>query len=599
MKQHTGNWTGKTTETAVGTSIINSKTYKIIDLPGTYSLNYNSFEEKVAEDTLNSTKIDCVIIVVDSTSLERNLYLCLEILSKTSKAVLCLNLWDEAQKNGIIIDTEELSLQLGIPVVKTTARSKKGVCLLKDTALKVANGDTKTFEVRSIKEIEKVESKEKRAIYTSQLCKEICDKVLVNKVRGYSEKQKQLDELFTSRKTGIPIMIIIFAFVFWITAFGANVPSELLSTALFGIEKMLINLFTQIGVPSVITSFLFDGIYTTCAWVVSVMLPPAIIFFPLFAIIEDSGYLPRAVFNLDRIFAKFGVSGKMALTMTLGFGCNACSVIGCRIMSDKKERACGILTNSFVPCNGRLPTLIALISIFIAPFGNTFQKSIITVFVLLLLLLLSFIFTLLISKILTKSIKEENSSGFILELPPYRRPQFLKVILLSVKEKVLYVLSRAVLVSIPAGALLWVVANTEIDSHSVLWYICNFFEPAGKFIGVDGTVVTSFLLSFPANELVFPVMLMSYLNAETLTDYSSLSSLQNVLMNEGWTMLTAVNTMILCLFHFPCSTTLFAIKRETNSFLYTVLSIVIPLVIGIALCIVTNLFSSFFISLSQ
>ncbi|MGN0452937.1 MAG: ferrous iron transporter B [Ruminococcus sp.] len=596
LNQHTGNWAGKTVSLAYGSYLSKGSKYKVIDLPGAYSLLSDSPEEKITYDYITGGEYDCIIIVADATALERNLFLALQVLSNTNKAVLCLNLCDEAKKKGISIDTDELSLQLGIPVTETTARSKKGIESLKETTQNVAEGKLKTYTTPAINEIRSFERLSYEA-YTekiSGICKEIASKVIGKAGEVYSTKDKKLDRLFTSKLTGIPIMLLVFAVIFWITAYGANYPSEWLSMLFSFIKAKLEILFTELNFSETVSSLLLDGIYTTTAWVVSVMLPPALIFFPLFAILEDSGYLPRVAFNLDRCFRRAGSNGKQALTMAMGFGCNACGVMGSRIINSKRERILAIVTNSFIPCNGRLPTLIGIISIFFATGVSGFTKSVITTGTLLLLLILSVLLTLLVSFILSKTLLRGEPSSFILELPPYRKPQIIKVTLLSVKEKVLYVLSRAVFVSIPAGALIWFVSNVSINDATILSYITNFFAPLGEVIGVDGVILTAFILGFPANEIVIPIMLLSYMSSGELTEYASLSQLGSLLASNGWTMLTAICTTVLCLLHFPCSTTCFAIKKETNSSFWTVMSVIIPMVLGLSICfIITLLFRLF------
>lgn len=593
LKQHTGNWAGKTVELATGKLENNGVEYTLVDLPGTYSLLHNSPEEQVTREFIEKGDFNCILIVASAASLERNLLLTLETLHITNKAILCLNLCDEAENKGVVIDTDELSLQLGIPVVSTSAKKHKGIKELKSTLFKVCEGDINTYSVSNIRALPDLSDTEGITHEATKLAEAISRFTVKKKGRCYSETDRRLDKIFTSKLTGIPIMVLIFAFVFWVTAYGANYPSQLLSNILFAIKDAFVKFFTELGIHKIITSLIFDGIYTTGAWVISVMLPPAVIFFSLFALVEDSGYLPRLVFNLDKLFQKFGSSGKMAITMLLGFGCNGCGVSGCRIISDKRERTAAILTNSFIPCNGRIPLLIALTSVFFGRTESALLNSLITTGVLLLLLFFAVLISLLVSLISSKLLGKHNTSSFILELPSYRRPQYIKVILLTMKEKVGYVVSRALLVSLPAGALLWILANISIAEQSILSYVVGFFEPFADFIGVDGTIAVSYILSFPANELTLPVMLMSYLSEGTLTEYSSIEDLSRILLANGWTTLTAVNTLILCLFHFPCSTTAFVIKKETHSNRITVLSILLPLAIGITLCIVTKLIFSF------
>ncbi len=588
MKQHTGNWAGKTVTLSSGEFSYKNKHIRVTDLPGTYSLLCDSPEEHIARNYIADADFDCLIIVVDSTALERNLMLVLQILNLTQKVVLCLNFADELRKKGISIDTDELSLQLGVPVVSVSASHNKGVNQLIDTAVRVADNQIRTF---SINQIQKIFTLEDSIEYTelserlSKECRRIANLCVTEERDSYQGFNRKLDKFLLSPLTGIPSMVFVFAVIFWLTAFGANYPGELLSLAFDYIKSLLISIFAQCW----LTDLFIDGIFTTVSWVVSVMLPPAIIFFPLFAVLEDIGILPRFAFNLDRVFSKAGSNGKQALTMLMGFGCNACGVMGCRIINNKKERICAIVTNSFIPCNGKLPTLIAFISIFFCgTVESGFLGSLCTTGALLLILFVSVLVTLGVTYLLSRVIKDDSKSSFILELPPYRKPQFLKVILLSMKEKVWYVLSRAIMVAVPAGALIWFLANISINNISLLEYINVFFDPFATLLGIDGVILTAVFLSFPANEIIIPIILMSYCSGSTLAEYSSLTALGQLLADNGWVLLTAICTILLCMFHFPCSTTCISIKKETGSYLWMLISMLIPLAVGFVLCFCIN-----------
>ncbi len=591
MNQHTGNWAGKTVSLATGEFIYENRAVSVVDLPGSYSLLTDTPEEKITNDYIEKGDFDCLIVVVDSTCLERNLNLVLQILRITRKVVLCLNFMDEIKKKGISIDIDELSIQLGIPVVGVSARYKRGINELINTAIGVSEGEIKTYQVKSISSVIEDSSLDytETSDRISLLSKNIVEKCVGNKGDIYRDFDKKLDRLLLSPLTGIPVMILVFALIFWLTAFGANYPGELLSYVFDFIKYWFNELIVFFGLGETVRSILIDGIYTTVSWVVSVMLPPALIFFPLFAVLEDTGILPRFAFNLDRYFSKAGTNGKQALTMLMGFGCNTCGVMGCRIIRSKRERICAIVTNSFIPCNGRLPTLIALISVFFCFDPDNLISSLITTAILLAILIVSVLITLLVSFILSRLIKDDNSGCFILELPPYRKPQFIKVILLSIKDKVLYVLSRAVLVSVPAGVVIWLLANVCVDGVSLLGHVSDFLQPLGVMIGVDGVILTAIILSFPANEILIPIMLMAYSSVGVLTEYSSTDQLGLMLAENGWTWITALCTIILCVFHFPCSTTCLSIKKETGSVFWTIMSIIIPLIIGMLLCFMVNL----------
>lgn len=592
LNQHTGNWSGKTVEVCTGEFKFNNQIHKIIDLPGSYSISADSEEELITKDYIESFDYDTVIIVADANALERNLSFILQILMKTHKAVLCLNMTDVAEKNGIEIDEDELSLMLGIPVVKVIARKKKGINQLLDSAIKVADERIKTFAVESIINLNSIEDDIILSQKLAELGGTIAKYTIKITNKNNKEPNKVLDKIFTSKFTGIPIMILFLLGLFWLTAYGANFPSELLSSLFGNIIRYVAEFLIKVNVPQVIISFICDGVLKTVGWVISVMLPPALIFFPLFSLLEDFGYLPRVAFNMDGIFMKSGTSGKQSLTMMMGFGCNVCGVVGCRIINNRCERNIAMITNSFIPCNGRIPTLIAISSLFFATMFGRYMP-IATAIVLLLIIFLSVGMTLVTTKILSLFYKSKQS-GFILELPGYKKPEILKTIALSIKNKVISVLSRAVIVALPAGALIWILGNVFISDKSLLKYVTDFMNPVGELIGVDGTIVTAFILGFPANEIVIPIILMSYTAGSSLTDYSSLSSLGTLLSENGWDTVTAICTLILCVFHFPCSTTCITIYKETKSKLITVLSVLIPLAVGIILCFAVNLISHIF-----
>lgn len=598
MKQHTGNWTGKTVEYAKGFAKIHEKKYCVVDLPGTYSMLSFSPEEEITKNFLQKNDLDCVVIVMDANILERNLSFALQVLSIIKNAVLCINLCDEAKKNGIVIDEDELSLNLGIPVVSTTATNKKDIEKLKLVISNICNQKTKCFRVKRLYEnidIFNVENHEKNTELLSQRAKKIFNSCVIKEKENLNQTSKQLDKLFTSKITGIPVMLILLGLIFWITAVGANYPSIWLSKGFDFLKIYLIKLFDFFNSPACIKGFFIDGIYTTLCFVVSVMLPPMAIFFPLFALIEDSGYLPRFAFNLDSIFEKCGANGKQGLTMAMGIGCNACGVTGCRIIESPKERIIATVTNNFMPCNGRFPALIALITIFFAKTFYNISGSVITAIIMLLLIIFSVFITLLVSKILSNTILKGEASSFALELPPYRKPKIIKTILRSLLDRALFVLGRAIVVAIPAGGIIWLLANIKANNISILQYCTNFFEPFGRAIGLDGVIVMAFILGFPANETVIPVMVMAYMSTGTLTDFSSYTELQNLLISNGWTPITAICTIIMCLCHFPCSTTCLTIKKETNSIKWTIFSIIMPTLVGIFFCFLISNISHIFI----
>lgn len=590
LNQHTGNWTGKTVECSSGKAKIKDKTFLFTDLPGTYSMIDFSEEETVTREFLANEKSDCVVIVTDATVIERNLSFALQVLSLQKNAVLCLNLCDEAEKNGIIIDIDELSLNLGVPVICTCATRKGGIKELKNTIYDICTGKKKCFRVeRNFKDIDvlNTEKHKKNSEILAEKSKEICRQTVFYSNKTMNEKSRKTDKILTSKAVGIPLMLLLFGVLFWITAVGANYPSELLSVFFVFLKGELYNLFSLLSVPDFFTGILIDGVYTTLTWVVSVMLPPMAIFFPLFSIIEDSGYLPRIAFNLDKFFAKCGAHGKQSLTMAMGIGCNACGITGCRIIESPQERLIAILTNNFMPCNGRFPTLIAIIMMFFAGSAFGIVSSIEVAAILLGIIVLCVLFTLLISKLLSLTIAKGEPSGFALELPPYRKPQILKTIVRSMLDRTLFVLGRAVIVAAPAGAIIWLTANIYIGNASILSYCTDFLDPFGQLIGLDGVIVMAFILGFPANETVIPIIIMSYMASGTLVDYTSYEQLLELFSANGWTVITAVCTMIMCVMHFPCSTTCLTIKKETGSLKWTLVSALLPTAIGIILCLIT------------
>lgn len=417
---------------------------------------------------------------------------------------------------------------------------------------------------------------------------EISNSVTIYNDKDYVKFDRKIDKILTSKLTGIPIMILLFAFIFWLTIVGSNYPSSILQNFLFSIEDKLFEFFKFIHMPILLNEMLVHGIYRVLAWVVSVMLPPMAIFFPLFTLLEDVGYLPRIAFNVDSIFKKCKTCGKQALTMAMGFGCNAVGVSGCRIIDSPRERLIAILTNCFVPCNGRFPTLIAIITMFFVGFGNGVIESFKSVLILILVISIGIFMTFIVSKILSKTILKGMPSSFTLELPPYRKPQVGKVIVRSILDRTLFVLGRAVSIAIPAGLIIWLLANITISGNSLLSICSNFLNPFGKLLGMDGVIILAFILGFPANEIVIPIIIMCYMSTGNLVDISDLTVLKNLFVNNGWTSITAISVMIFSILHFPCSTTCLTIKKETGSWKWTTISVLLPTVCGIIICMLFN-----------
>lgn len=653
LNQHTGNWPGKTVAKAEGYYEFKDSTIKIVDLPGTYSLLSNSEEEEIARDYICFNDPDIVVVVADATSLERNLNLFIQISEITDKAILCVNLTDEAEKRNIKIDLDLLSKELNANLVSSSARNGIGIEELKEAIFReITLKDSKKNAInydspieKAIEEIEiildealEVPKRKKRWIalrilegntsilkslynkyniqekyinmiskikdelnknYKDQSVEDIIIKTIIKEaerignkvVKGgeeYTDTQRKIDKILVSKSTGIPIMIMTLLVVLWITITLANYPSEMLANMFAHGEIYIRDFFSGLNLPSWISGILIDGIYVTLAWVISVMLPPMAIFFPMFTLLEDLGYLPRIAFNLDKCFKKCCACGKQALTMCMGLGCNAAGIIGCRIINSPRERIIAILTNAFMPCNGRFPMLISIAAIFIGGISVGIKESFISAITVTVVIILGVLMTLLVSKILSKTILKGMPSNFILELPPYRKPQVGKVIVRSIFDRTLYVLGRAIVIAAPAGAVIWIFSNIMIGDSSILTICADYLSPLANAIGVDGYILMAFILGLPANEIVMPIIIMSYLRATTMLELDNLYELKELLVANGWTILTAINVMILCLMHYPCGTTLWTIKQETKSFKWTALSFLIPTVAGIVICFITT-----------
>ena len=652
LKQHTGNWPGKTVCTARGDFSHKDINYSLIDLPGTYSLFPLSQEEIVARDFICFGNPDAVIVVCDSTCIERNLNLLFQVMELTDNVILCLNLLDEAKKKGIEINKSKLEEMLGIPVVLTAARSGYGMDELKETLNTVVHGNYKfnnkpvyyDYEIESmvnsikdelyeiipsvnprwlglrlidgdesiltslndytendiLDDLNTIKSKlpdifDKSKIRshlsktTYDYAKSISDQVVTVTNSKAFDRDEKIDRIVSSKIFGIPLMLLLLCGVLWLTIQGANYPSEIISNVLFAVEPKIYDLLNSMSFPIWLNEMITYGMYRTLAWVVSVMLPPMAIFSPLFTLLEHLGYLPRVAFNLDHLFKKACCHGKQCLTMCMGFGCNAAGVIGCRIIDSPRERLIAILTNNFVPCNGRFPTLIAISTIFFSSaIGSSFLSSTITALSITVLIIIGVLTTLLVSYILSKTLLKGVPSTFTLELPPYRPPQIGRVIYTSIIDRTLFVLRRSIAVAIPAGIITWIFANIYIGDISLLTYVANFLDPLGKLIGLDGFILLAFILGFPANEIVVPILIMSYMATGKMIEFDELSALGELLRNNGWTYLTALNMMLFSLLHWPCATTLLTIKKETSSLKWTALGFIIPTVIAFIVCFITT-----------
>ena len=590
LRQKTANWAGVTVSSASGAFFLKGIRFTADDLPGIYSLNVRSAEEAVTREALLTEPYDYLLFICDATCIERGLALlaqAAELLGRREAAfssvseaalspgfpagsprapqfLLCVNLCDEAERKGISIDFSGLEEELGIPVIPASARKKHGLDLLlaRLSSLEETNGSSAE---KAPKFFIPGELAARRVRYSNQ---------------NYRKREERLDRFLTGRITGGLTMLLLLTAVFWLTMTGANYPSALLYDWLFSFEEVLLRTAETLHAPWWLSGVLIDGVYRVTAWIVSVMLPPMAIFFPLFTLLEDSGYLPRVAFNMDSAFKKCRACGKQCLTMAMGLGCNAAGVTGCRIIDSPRERLIAILTNSLVPCNGRFPLLTAMISLFMARrAGSLFSALLLTGFILL-----SFGMSFFASWLLSHTVLKGVPSFFTLELPPYRRPQAGKVLVRSLLDRTLFVLGRAVTAAAPAGLLIWLLANITIGGTSLLSLLAGFLDPAGRLLGLDGVILTAFLLGFPANEIVLPIILMAYLETGTLVSMEDSASLYSLLTAHGWTVKTAVCMAVFSLFHWPCATTCLTIKKETGSLKWTAVSILLPAAAGCILC---------------
>ena len=596
MRQHTGNWAGVTVTGTVGTFVNGSQEFSVIDLPGIYSFDVRSEEEAVTRDFIVQEKYDVLLLICDATCLERGLHLLQQVTlllagcraaeksvqNFSPRLALCVNLCDEADKKGIRIDFPALEHALGIPVLSCSAREKHGLDQLK-TFLSTLPPENSEICPPALDLLSPEHLTAQAVTYTRT---------------DYRAREERLDRLLTGPVTGTVCMFLLLIGVFWLTVTGANYPSELLWNMFFHLETILADAFTSANAPAWFVDAAVYGVYRVVAWIISVMLPPMAIFFPLFTLLEDFGYLPRIAFNMDGAFQKCGACGKQCLTMAMGLGCNAAGVTGCRIIDSPRERLIAILTNSLVPCNGRFPLLITMISLGImASDAIPALQEFAAALLLTLFILLGILATLAVSRILSHTLLKGISSSFILELPPYRRPQFKKVLVRSVFDRTLFVLGRAVMVAAPAGLLIWIMANVTISGQSLLLWCSGFLDPLGTLMGLDGIILMAFLLGFPANEIILPIILMAYLQTGHLAEMNDTAALGQLLTAHGWTIKTYLCMAIFSLFHWPCSTTCLTIKKETGSLKWTAAAFLIPTIIGIVGCITVNVVGNALMSL--
>ena len=688
LRQHTGNWPGKTVARAEGGFSSADDRYKLVDLPGTYSLLSASLDEEIARDFILFGKPDVTVIVVDATRLERNLNLVLQVLEITDRAVVCLNLMDEARRRGLSIDERRLARDLGVPVIPTAARYDEGlqellaairevatgetVCrphrvggrspilgravqqlseeigryyphLSNDqwVALRLLDGDAKIIEAVDSGELGELQegaetlpldrrkgdppddggkSSRHPILATArrlrwQVGKDFHQKLmesiyaeaarLADRSVTRSGEQpnfdwsRTLDRLVTSRTFGFPLMLLMLTVIFWVTIAGANVPSAMLATLLIDTVHPLLKAgAAAIALPWWLDGLLIDGMYLATAWVVAVMLPPMAIFFPLFTLLEDFGYLPRVAFNLDRLFKRVGAHGKQALTMSMGWGCNAAAIVSTRIIDSPRERLIAIITNNFALCNGRWPTQILIASIFIGGLAPAHFAGFLSALSVVAIAVLGIALTFATSWLLSRTVLRGEVSTFDLELPPYRPPRILRTVYTSIIDRTLIVLWRAVIFALPAGAVIWLLANVTVGDSSLAQWIMVGLDPFGFLLGLSGLILLAYIIAIPANEIVIPTILMLTVlvlgteglggGAGVMFELDSEVATAELLRAGGWTLLMAVNLMLFSLIHNPCSTTIYTIWKETRSAKWTTISTLLPVAMGLATCFVVT-----------
>lgn len=564
-KQHTGNWPGKTVEIARGEYCYKGKTYALVDLPGTYSLCGNSPEEEITGEFLEKGGADCVLVICDGSCLERSLILALQVLNRGTKVMVCVNLMDEARRNGISIDPTELSSRLGVPVVGTEATAGEGLEELREGLRNLCDGFAFCQPIRT----EGREALIHRA-------REIALEVTGGKAEAESSLTGKIDKILLHPFWAYPILLLLLLGVFWLTIKGANYPSQALGTV-FRVGKSLLRKLLS-SLPLWLSGFLLEGIYETVTRVVAVMLPPMAIFFPLFTLLEDVGYLPRVALLLDEPFRKRGSCGRQALTLCMGFGCNGVGVTGCRIIDDPRQRLMAVLTNALVPCNGRFPTLILLIGLCVGE-GEPFLGALALTGAVLLSVGVTFPITGLLNRLLPR--KEERI--FLMELPPYRKPAIFRVLVRSFLDRSLVILGRAVAVAAPMGALLWLMGQLRVGEEALFLWLAEALEGVGAFFGLSGVILLAFLLGSPANELVLPIGLMILSGG----GWSS-GEEYGVLLSQGGLRLWLCTGMFM-LFHWPCTTTLRTVYRETHSLRWTAVAWLLPTAVGLSLCFLLRL----------
>lgn len=574
LRHHTGNWAGKTVANTGGRSKKYGDFY-LQDLPGCYSLSARSPEEETARDYIQSGEADAIIVIADGSCLERSLYLVIMTMEITSKVVLGVNMLDEAEKRHVEIDIIALEKLLGIPVAGICGKKGKGLKELIDKAQLVSTYSDEPHTVFDGSEEEKIRLRVEKAHSIAS--------ITVKSDGNALERDIKADKILTGKLFAFPVMLLLLALVFFITLVGANYPSEWLTDAFGFLGKSIRYALEAVGADEKLISLLINGIYNSLTWVIAVMLPPMAIFFPLFTFLEDIGYLPRIAYNLDKSFSKCTSCGKQAITMCMGLGCTAVGVTGCRIIDSPHERLIAIITNCFVPCNGKFPSLMAVITMFLVSGSALLSSAVLTVMIVICVAM-----TLAMSKILSKTLLKGIPSEFTLELPPYRKPAVAKVLVRSILDRTLGILGKAAAVAAPAGLVIWLLCEIRISDESLLKIFSDTLHPIAKVFGLDGVILTAFILGLPANEIVLPIIVMTYTSQSGLLMLPSLDELGRLLAVNGWTGVTPLCFALFMMFHSPCSTAILTVYKETKSIRWTAVSIVLPAVTGLALCFVVN-----------
>ena len=585
MNQHTGNWPGKTVELAQGHCRYKGRAYQLVDLPGAYSLVSHSPEEEVAESFLRDGGADCTVAVCDATCLERSLILALQVMELTPHLVVCINLMDEAKRSGISVDIPALERQLGVPVVATSAQEESGLDALMERVRSVCDGYAPLQPNRCGCGIRGENDRRSDAIAAQFVLRaqELAQRSVHHEKSVQSSTTAKLDRFLLNRRSGYGVMLLLLLGIFWLTIEGANYPSAGLQWCFDRLGELLHRGAQALHIPATVAGALLDGVYATAARVVAVMLPPMAIFFPLFTLMEDFGYLPRVAFLMDDRFRRAGACGKQSLTLCMGLGCNAAGVTGCRIIDSRRELLIAVLTNAFVPCNGRFPALIFLITLSFSDGSALLGAGVLT-----LCLLLSVFMTLAASKLLSRTVLRGEPSSFVLEMPPYRKPRIGQVLVRSVRDRTLFVLGRAVVVAAPAGLVIWLLANIAPNGTPLLQSAAAILDTPGRLLGMNGAILLAFIMGCPANELVLPILMMA-LTSGSLIGAESTAAMSQILTAAGWSWKESLCTIIFFLFHWPCTTTLLTTFRETKSKKWTLLAAVLPTAFGCVLCAALNL----------